>query len=536
MKALFPLLRLGLLSALLLPVGSGGSPAWAGPQDAGEAEVPPAHPHLELTATLQEVYLAGFPIRVPVVAHNTGTTVQSLPDLSARPHLVTFALTFPGGREQRRHTTAPDPEPDARWQFQPRNRRRVWLEIPSGAALDPGRYQVQVRVRDPDSGTDRTWLAAEGSFVVEPPHPVFADLSPDHTRIAEGGWALPWLHRSQNPPGLQLYLYETPLPQRTTRGTHIPLLALPDKVEPRITASRTREAADRHLYWVDDGALVYTRIRGQGLRHAPRRVGLPYPRWEPLARGSTDPAGGFHLPVWIPAPSGRGGEVRIVSVDDTGRARFRKAVRLPVRPEAAATVDAAASLRLALVHGGKLDLYTVRTGAGQARPAAGVRLFAPARNPEAEPPAHPLPPADGATFGLLPATEDHPGGLAVFAWSHTGRDPALVTGSWFSLDGTHLGPVPGVPLPPGAEIRSVIPGGTSSLAVLWREADGRGWVRATDWDGPAAAGDLSPHDALRAGTGARWWLLRTHDGRGIVVSRIEEPEGERPPAKGTGGR
>ncbi len=491
---------------------------------------------LEIVADVRPNQLHGRPILVSVAVRNPGKDSKTFPDLTSRPHLVHFDLTQGGARLSTRHTTPPAQDTDDRWIVNPAGERQVLLEIPSSAAFKADSLDLKIRVLN----GEETVTLGPVTLALAWPDPAGAHLVPD-TEVTEGvGWMTPWVQRSAS--GADLYLDVLSAPDPTRRGDQWFLAHLDGPVSPRLSASRPTEARDRHVYWQAGArSLWYLRLQGLGARHAPRRVDLPWPAWELLARGISDPQGGLHVPVWIPAPGGRGGEVRVVSIDPQGTPYFRIVVRMDERPQAWCVADAAGQARLLLLEGGNLDLYTLVTTPGATRPAAGLRLLPPRvrKSPEGEPPADapapgteppppaptepPLPTTTGALFATLPDTPEQPGGLAIFVWSVTGTTQRLLSGAWIALQGHEIARIEGVALPGGSEVRAVIPVGYQPLLAVTRDAGGQGTVLGAGLKAPVALGALATDEAIRANGQGNLVRFAIRPRTGVTATLIPPP-------------
>lgn len=504
---------------------------------------------LELGADLRSSYLAGQQIVVTIRVENQGRADLSFPDLEERPYLVHFELVKPDGSKQTRHSTPPSEDEDVRWQLAPRAARQATLELPSGAALGPGRYQLAVVVRD---GVAEHRVGPV-DVLLEHPAPVASDLTHGAVAAQSLEWTTPWVHRA-SAEGAQLYLHAVPASSPARRGYHWHLTALGVSARPWLSNARPSEAGSRHLYWRDDeGSIGYARLEGHRLRRAPRQVGLPWPSWDLLARGASDAQANLLIPVWIPSPKGSSGEVRVVVVDTRGTPGFHRVVLLDERPKASTWVDAAGQLRLLLLHQGKLDLYTLGSGAIEGLPAEGKRLL-PRRvgprvgdagdAPAADIPTRGLvggivdgfvaarldryevPPLLGARFAALPDRENQSGGTAILAWAGGAEDPqAPISGIWLSTGGRIIDTVPGVSVPQGHELRDVLARGYQPMVLVTEDSRGVTWAHSAAWTEAVELGRLGEHAGLRLAPDGALWLQQALESRGVVASRVE-PSGE----------
>ncbi len=530
-------LRPAALSALLAlcgPARAQTSADAAAPQPAVAGAQVGVAGGLLLSADLRDEYLHGHKLLVALSVRNpTGSTV-SFPNLEERPHLVRFDLVAPNGRESTRRTAVPEEDADTLWSIGPRGQRRVVLELPSGGALAQGSYQLGLRV---GLGEELAQLGPLPMRVAAA-RPSSGHLADDGGGFRHQGWASIWLHQAQQ--GQDLYLHTMGSGQPRQRGLNWHLARLSAAVDPVLSASRPMEGGSRFIYWRDGSSLQYARLQERNLRAAPRTVELPYPSWDLLARGVTTPEGELHAPVWIDAPDGKGGEVRVVSIGQRGRPVFRSVVRLEQRPLAAGAADGAGQLRLLLLHDDKLDHYTLEPSSDL--PAQGRRLLPRGRAAGAVDAvegdqgavaagfagfakrlelltndlqqALRLPPIAGVRFGTLPERGGEPGGKAIFVWLQD-EQGGKISGLWLSLEGRMIATVRGATLPPGHRLQQVLPAGYEAAYVLSLDRAGRGWVQRVGWSQPLSIGPVGPQDCLRLDLEGRLALLSLREGRGV---------------------
>jgi len=419
-----------------------------GPEPSQPAVAPVHRP--VVTADLRPEYLAGEPILVRFEVANKTTTDVRFADLSARPWLVRFELTGPDGKTLSRFNTPPELDLPRAWELGPRGRRQVLLQIPSSAGLAPGDWQVKVRILDDQGDVS----LPTHSFSVARPKPVGGALVNDPLGTDRSGHQAVWVHQAAS--GYDLYLHHSQgkRPEKTLGDYH--LAHLDQRVDPVLTHSRPQERWGRYVYWQRDGrTLQYAQLDGQQLRGKVRTLQVPWPEVELLARGGTDADGGLHVPLWVPAPKGTGGEIRVASIRGQGKARFRSVVRLP-RPPAwvESTVDASGTLRLLISHDGFLDLYAVAPG--NDLPAVGKRL-----------PVELAPQA--ARFGYLPDQDDAPGGLAILGLNVT---PEGLIGQWLTLGGQPGHRYAPLAPPAGASLLDLLPRGLQPYAAAYQPPEG----------------------------------------------------------------
>ncbi len=519
---------------------------------------------LTISADLRSSYLQGHKLLVRVTVRNLLQKAASFPNLEERPHLVHFELESDSGKTQSRYSTPPQQDSDELWMLPPNAQRHVVLELPSSAALGAGGYRLGLTIQQDDQ------LIKLGPIDVqlELANPVGADVLQEGGGFQSLGWMTPWVHQGEA--GSDLYLYTNTAEVPAVRGLNWHLLHHDAALDPWLSASRPSEGSTRYLYWRDGGKqLGFARLQEQELRRAPRHVGLPYPEWDLLARGGTDTGGGLHIPIWIPAPSGSNGEVRVVSIDPRGKPFLRKVVALPMRPSAASWVDAAGQLRLLLLHEGKLDLYTLGTAAGLTLPAAGERLLPqvitaegqaalaqdlpPPELEDGAEPAEDTPPVEspegagegifsgaldrlveeslaawqppelvGATFAPLPDQVEQRGGMAVFAWATDAQgEQARLTGFWLSMDGRVIATVPGVPWPSGHRLAQVLPDGYEPLLLLTLDRKGHGWLHSAAWKEALQLGPVGPEDRLRLDAQGNPHLVQLRHGTGVAPRPLQ---------------
>ncbi len=427
----------------------------AAPAVAQDTPAPPAEqvapvPRPDISADLRPEYLAGDPILIRFEVANTAAERVEFADLSARPWLVRFELTDPDGKQHNRFNTPPKLDMGQKWALGPRGRRQVLLQIPSSGVFKTGEWQVTIRVQD-DQG-DVT--LPPHTFRVAPGRPVGGALVHDPLGTDRSGHHAVWVHKAAR--GYDLYLHHSQgqRPERTQGNYH--LAHLDERVDPVLTHSRPQERWGRFLYWQQDARTVaYAQLDGQQLRGRIRTLQAPWPGVELMGRGGTDAEGGLHVPLWVPAPKGSGGELRVASVRGQGSARFRSVVRLPRRPAwVESVVDASGALRLLIAHDGFLDLYTVAPKGDL--PAVPSRLSVE------------LAPAT-ARFGYLTDREDAAGGLAILGLYGS---PDGLVGRWTSLTGQVLYSYAPVKPPPGAVLLDLLPRNYDAFAALYRPTEG----------------------------------------------------------------
>lgn len=408
-----------------------------------------------LSADLRAEYLAGSPLLVTIEARNDTAAPITLPDLSARHDLVRFELRTPSGEMQTRRTLVESPV-EKEWLIPPRGMREVLLEIPSASTLKPGDYEIAVHFTLGDAET----ALEPRSVRLSRPMPAAADLEVGALPFERAGDWTPWLHRTGD--SYDLYLHRTPVSDPLGTESEDYLTRLPaSSGTPSLTASRSANLSDRYVVWMDgDRSVGLARLQGHRLRTSPRSVDAPWPKVTLAARGATAADGRLYQPLWIPAPRGTSGEIRVLSADENGSTSYRKLGRYDQPPEHIRTVvtDAGAALFL-LVQSGHLDLYTVQSGDERAEkeglPVPGQRLLA----------ADPAAPVQDVRFTLLPSSETYAGGLAMLGLFSVegGLQPR-----WMSLSGAAITTGATIPVPEGASLVDFSPNGMESPGLLLR--------------------------------------------------------------------
>ena len=444
---------------------------------------------------LRAEYLSGEAILVPFEAHNPGATELQVPDLAVRPWLVTFALQAAGGQVQRRSTTAPAVDPGGSVRLAPRGRRLALLEVPGTAGLKPGRYSLVVTAQGPTGPVE----LGRQELTVAAPRPVSGTL-PDPS-AARSVLSTVWLHAAAQ--GFDLYLHEAQARSPLRPLSHAHLVHLDQRIEPSLSATRGSDANNRHIVWMDGPRrLVALQVRGRDTPDAPRALTLPWPRAELIGRPATDGIGRLHVPLWVPAPSGAGGELRVLSLGSRAEPHFRRVAALDAQPavQVMVTDDGAVQLLVQMLSG--VDLFTIGAeevspdlpAAGRKiwRPVAGERALAARFAPRAA--------AEGVRAGL---------GLCVLTATETAVQPR-----WFSLRGATLPAGEVLPRPAGAALAELLPAPDGSVAAIWRTqaglslqwgstlqsvpADlGRAWTLGWAEDGALLARGLSDGGPLR---------------------------------------
>jgi hypothetical protein len=407
-----------------------------------------------LSADLRAEYLAGSPLLVTIEARNETDQTITVPDLSVRHDLIRFEIRTPSGETQTRRTLVENPV-DKKWSIPPRGKREVLLEVPSASTLKPGDYEVAVH-----------FTLGETEHTLEPrsirlsrPAPVAADLTVAALPSERAGDWTPWLHKAGENYDLYLHRTTTTDPTRTAAEDYLTRLGI--LTEPSLTAARPADASDRYVVWTEGARTIgLARLQGHRLRAAPQSLDAPWPAVSLAARGATGSDGRLYQPLWIPAPRGTAGEIRVLVAEMDGQATYRKLGRYDQRPDLVRTVvtDAGSALFL-LTTDGHLDLYTVQPADTRAKqeslPVPGDRLLS----------ADPGAVVRDVRFTILPSTASFAGGLAMMGLFATaeGLQPR-----WMGLSGVPITTGSHITLPEGATVVDVSPNGLSAPGLLLR--------------------------------------------------------------------
>lgn len=415
---------------------------------------------LVVSADLRAEYIAGFPLLVTVTVRNDTSAPLTFPDLAARPHLVHFHMKKDAVRWER-YTTAPEVEPANTWTIQPRTSRKVILEIPSSGGLDAGAWELGVEVKDPAGAL----VIPNRPVRLAPAKPVGGSYVWESTIQQTTGAMIPWVHQAAA--GFDLYLLHL-APRAADRPLgQFHLLHLDAKADPVLTRARPSDASSRYIYWTSGTqTITLARLEGTTLRAAPRTVAVPYPKSELLGRGATDSKGGVIIPLWIPDPSGAGGTVRALCVDERGTPVLREVTHLPAKPTVVATsADAASNLLIALGHGAAVDLYRVDPTLAPEIGARGTRV-APMSDGWA--------PA-GVAFDTLPESPTHPGGLALLSLSVRPGPSPTYRSVWSDLAGKVIQDSGPLPWSAPGTVQGLLPAGFGPFAYTTTDASGSLW-------------------------------------------------------------
>ena len=426
----------------------------AAPEDGAKAETPAAPAQPTLSADLRPAYLAGQPILVRLTVENTSEQPLSFPDLSLRPWLVYFEVLDAKGKKATYHNTTPAADPGKTWTLPSRSRKQVLMEMPQSATLKTGSYTLNLRVEDP-AGTVKL---SSHSFNIEPVKPSAGVVHYEPLGLERTGHQVAWTQKSAQ--GFDVYLEQTDAAEpRRVLGQYFVMHSETD-ADPILSLALPSARWDRYVYWQrDDRSVQVSRLQGAGQPTSSRLVQLPYPKVELLGRGATDKQGDLHLPIWIPAPKGSGGELIVLSLRDRGQRSYRSLAKYDSQPTWIETgIDSGGNLRLVFPNQGHLDQYTIVSSTQL--PGAGKRLL------QAEDGKQAL----AARYTVLEPSEGRPGGLALFVLLE--EPEGQVSGQWFALDGSPLGSIAALTLGEG-RISDVLPLGYDDYAVLVTRPDGQ---------------------------------------------------------------
>ncbi len=503
---------------------------------------------------LHQEYPQSFPILVAMWVNNPGDTPILFPDLASRPHLVRFELRSSSGRHQFRSTTPPEQDKDLTWTIEPRGTRQLIMEIPGSSRLEPGSYQLSIHIQC----QGKTYDLPTHDLRITPARPVSADFLADTPLAPEEGWLLPWTYGTGN--RVDLALLSVSHPRTDIIDYSYYLASIPRGVSPLLSYSRTREKGNRHVYWMDGSVLYSLRLSGYTVDPRLRRVELPYPSWEPIARGITDSQGSLDLPIWIASPGGNGGEVRVLRVDQKGDTDLRRVVNLDDEPKAVSTVDSAARLRLLLIGEDAADIYTLDPQ--RDLPASGTRLYTIVEHPPVpaqaeatstsqdlprDTPPNDNPPQDGndsmdqpaastteqavtkmwaqspsgACFALKPEQRDSSGGLAIFTWTLS-RYGNSISAAWYSLEGRLIQEIPVMALPAFSRVHAVFPPGPQGMSLLVETPNDGFQLRSALGQAPL---DLEPpgsFDRVRLDPDGIPVMMELSDRQGVTIRHLEQ--------------
>ena len=419
------------------------------PTAAGEA----TEGDLRYEATLRAEYLHGEPILVPLRVWNSGDQAQEAPDLERRPWLVAFTFDQGNGELERRRTTPPDTDPGRTVRLSPRSQRHTLLEIPASASLSPEEYRLQITL-DPDTMPK---VLATNAIRVAQARPVEGDLGVGVSAASREVLTTTWLHEATE--GFDMYMSMAPYSSPSQLGPAIWLSHLDEKVRPVLSESSSGPSGKRHVVWAHQKqGIGWLSVEGSGVESLPGRIETPWPEIKLVGRPATDPAGTLHVPIWVPAPKGSSGELRVVSVGKRGAVSFRRAALFSQLPESiATTVDDGGAVNVLVTTSDNIDIFTVRSGGTDMAdlPLPGRRLTEAAKGER----------LIDARFGLLSASDSHTGGMAVLV---TAVNETGIQSRWVGLRGGEISTIPPQPIPKDSKLVEVLADSYDSVGYLFK--------------------------------------------------------------------
>ena len=368
----------------------------------------------QITSSMPALQLTGAPMIVDLQIRNPSPAEMQLPSLAAHPDLVRFELKYQGRRERRYNTAATD-GPAQQWILQPGDERELRLEIPASAGLEAGPYSVLVQLEH-----DKLPRAqAVHTLSRQSPQPINGDLSGIHASPGSRHQDVAWVHQAGSSHHLVLHH------QQAGRTYELVLSELSGPHQVWLSHSRLDSLGERSILWKDGPQTIQVlRLRGQRVRGSIQAHDLPWPEVEIAGQPITDHSGILRVPIWIPAPAGPGGELRLASfIDSTGPSTQRIA-RLDRRPsQVLSTLNAAGAGCYILVRPEAVDVYTAQDG--DTLPLSMRPLWRPQTDARAL----------RVAMGTLSPLERHPGGTALLL---AARWPDGIATQWLSLTGSPL--------------------------------------------------------------------------------------------------
>ncbi len=327
----------------------------------------------ELRGDLRAEYLIGQPIIVTLTVNNTSSEPATFQNLSARPWLVRFKVETVdsrgnSGQTQTRFTTPPEVDPMTLWTIQPRGMRTVDIEIPSGASLGLGDYNISIEV----DGQAGLFEIPTTQVSIQVTNPVADHLPSEVMGIERTGLHATWLHRAGE--GYDLYIHSVSGNQIDGDSFNTHIAHLSDPIDPTLSRSLPAQALNRFIYWRHgERGIGFIESNGSSQNRVDT-VDLPYPQVELLARGITTTSGELLIPLWIPSPAGITGEVRVAEIKNGRLEAITSVVRMRSKPVwTESGIDSSGALRLLLGHSEGVDLYTLSAATGL--PARGLRVI-----------------------------------------------------------------------------------------------------------------------------------------------------------------
>jgi len=400
----------------------------------------------EATVRMAPVQITGAPLVADLEVENTTDAPVDFPDLATRPDLIRFELRYEGKRERRYNT--PDPAAaGAVWTLQPGDQRELRLEIPASAGIPAGPIRIHTSLHHTQTPT----LLPALSLSRQRASPAAGDLRGASADAGTRHQDVVWVHQDGDEAHLVLH-HPTPDHQ------HLELVLSPIEAtaQPWLSRSRIDTLGERSVVWQTGPQRLHVlRLRAQRVRGTPRAYDLPWPTMEIAGSPVTDREGRLHVPVWIPAPAGSGGELRLASFTEAGAPSFQRMSRRAERPtQVLTTIDASGSPMFLVLWQSGVDLYAQRGAAHL--PLTGRPLWRPTDDSRAL----------RLALGDLPARASSPGALAVLLAT---RSEVGIATQWLSVQGAVLD-APQAHIDLGTVIQ-VLPTPRAEAALIFEDGD-----------------------------------------------------------------
>jgi len=395
------------------------------------------------SAKIHPLQFSGAPMVVDIEVQNSSKEPIKVPDLALRPDLVRFGLSYAGRRERRYNSPATGHE-DAEWTLQAGDIRELRLEIPGSSGIQAQAVTVTMQLHHtrPPTTLDPMKLKLTS------PQPVAADMSGIAAAPGCRNPDVAWVHQADDAAYLVLQH------QVGERRYQLTLAELSEPAQPWLSHSRRDTLGERSIVWLTGSRKLHIlRLRGQRARGDALAFDLPWPKVEVAGQPVTDKTGTLRIPVWVPAPAGDGGELRVATISGRNRPTTPRVVRLDGRPEQVlSTLNPDGSPIIIVVSEDAVDAYT-----------------------QPDVPELPWPrrtlwrTQEGATalrvaLGTYPPTSHDTGGTAILLAT---RWPTGVGTQWMTMQGTSLqGPAL---VPDLGELQQVVPRGEDWPALLFED-------------------------------------------------------------------
>ncbi len=427
------------------------------------------------------IQLTGAPLVVDLEVHNEGERTIRFPDLAARPDLVRFELRY-GGKRERRYNTPLESAPTAQWALGPGDQRELRLEVPGSAGIAPGLVTVAVSLHNTQPPTPLPALKVR----LQAPMPGAGDLSGASAAPGTRHQDVAWVHEDGEDAHLVLHHASG------TRGYELVLTAVPGRVQPWLSHSRLDTLGERSIVWqVSPQRIEVVRLRGQRTRGPPRAFDLPWPRVEIAGQPITELSGHLRVPIWIPAPAGPGGELRLLTLNEPRGPSFQRLAQLPARPvQVLGTVDPTGTGLFLVVRPDAVDIYTPPASPD----LPWIRRPMWRTQDDAE--------AVQVALGSLPAGAVHAGGTAVLLATRTQES---ISTQWLSMRGTAL-EAPSLTEDLGRLVQ-LVPRGVDWPGLVFRDG-----AETTLCVGAAVQPLSGPGHLIPAAGGGLAWRTLTQDG------------------------